>query len=147
MQCYSLCQKYFNILMCFVHTSSQPSQYSATIMISPSQNKCILICGILHKSFARCKKFQIKNILEKFKFVDEFKVCLVCLKYGKDCRCVSDIKNQFRGKDCKHCGQRHHYLLCQTDAGLLHSDSIRRRFLGLTKKRRKGKKQKNSFPG
>ena len=109
--------------------------------LPPSQNKCILKCGILHRSFARCKNFQIKNILEKSEFVNEFKVCLVCLKYEKDCRCVSVIK------DRKHCGQRHHYLLCQTDAGLLHSDSIRRRFLGLTKKRRKRKKQKKSFPG
>ena len=79
--------------------------------------------------------------------MNEFKVCVVCLKYELDCRCVfSVIKNQFRGKNCKHCHQRHHYLLCQTPVGLLHSEKIRKRFLGLTKKRGKGKRQKNNFP-
>ena len=116
-------------------------------MISASQNKCILECGIVHKSFSRCTQFQIKNIQEKFKFVDQFKVCVICLKYEKDCRCVSSaIKNQIR-KNCKHCHQNHHYLLCTTDNGLLHSLKIRNRFLGLTKKRRKRKRQKNYFPG
>ena len=116
-------------------------------MISASQNKCILECGIVHKSFSRCIQFQIKNIQEKFKFVDQFKVCIICLKYEKDCRCVSSAnKNQFR-KNCKHCLQNHHYLLCTTDNGLLHSLKIRNRFLGLTKKRRKRKRQKNYFPG
>ena len=116
-------------------------------MEKTSQNICILKCNIVHKSFARCEKFQIKTILEKFEFVNEFKICVVCLKYEKNCRCVfSVIKNQFRGKNCKHCHQRHHYLLCQTPVGLLHSEKIRKRFLGLTKKRRKGKRQKNNFP-